>query len=449
MKTFLGSFLLPAFLLASTVLSTLAEDVNPCRACGNLEKCLPADFGNVKELWDCMGGQGPVPVQTVDDMKKWCCEKCLDFVDLPHCEDKPSIAPRPSQSPRPSYNCAGECCDCVHTCTIQPDPHYRTWDNSFYDFQGGCDQYAIKNDIIEVQIATRPRNFYSTITQITVIMKVSNEMFKIATGSPAVNTITTDATYSVSGNQHRIDFFGVPSFIQIYDYSNGLSLQVQGHGTIFSGSDGMCGNWDLGGVNYEDGTPYSTAGGWAATALTSFPLALSWNIPPPDNELLAPAFDGSSPPNPICDASSTCCAGCAFDCTSVRKLQGKEPVCKKKCKTIEDRAFRDACKLDVENTGDPSWACQESYLKPVLKPVTPCDFKKRHDEKCKPKKDRREGYICERLGGTCETDCKNKIKKGKLKGYACLKGICETRKKWADKQTCYCLAPLLCPWDKK
>lgn len=326
-----------------------------------------------------------------------------------------------------------------------------TWDNSFYDFQGGCDQYAIKNDIIEVQIATRPRTVYSTITQITVIMKVSNEMFKISTGTPPTNTITTDATYSTTGNQHRLDFFGVPSFIQIYDYSNGLSLQVQGHGTIFSGSDGMCGNWDLGGVNFEDGTPYSTAGGWAATALTSHPLAQSWNIPVSDNELITPALDTAL--NPICDASSQCGTGFAFDCTSARKLKEDEK-CLKSCDTIQDKPFAEACQQDVKNTGDPSWACQESYLKPVFKPASPCDFQKPDDKKCKPKKDKKEGYICHRLGGTCVYNCERKQRF--IPGYTCLKDLCDKKKKKKPKpkpaekkKKCDCLVPLPPPCPEK
>merc|ERR1711865_367633 len=257
---------------------------------------------------------------------------------------------------------------------------------------------------------------------------------------------------------HTIDFSGVPSFIKITEWGNGLILQVVGHGTIFSNSEGMCGSWDLGGVRMrsitsQPGTVYSTAGGWAATALTSFPLAQSWMIPPPPaNQLLIPALDNG---NPICDASKFCGTGSgfAFPCNAVRKLEAEEE-CKKNCNTIEDEAFADACKLDIKNTGSNSWACQPSYLEPVLEKSSQCDFNKPDDKKCEPKKDRKEGYLCHRLGGTCETKCKQKAPPG----YTCLKDLCNNKKKPKSgpkpearkkKTKCECMVPLPCSRDKK
>jgi len=293
-------------------------------------------------------------------------------------------------------------------------------------------------------------------------MKQTAESFKIALNTQAVNTIVTGAAYSVAGSIHMIDFDNVPSFIKISKYSYGLVLQVQGHGTIFRNSEGMCGSWNQGGVRRSDGSVYSTVGGWQGTALTSFSLADSWKILPNLNQLVDPALDSNN--LPICDDSKVCGAqpANAFPCNAVRKLVEEIPViedCDKKCSDIEDKVFADACRVDLTNTGDNSWACQSSYLEPVLEKSSPCEFDKPDDEKCKPKKNKKNQYVCHRLGGTCVTNCE----KNAPPGHTCLKDLCDVRKKTkapkatleiADKKkkkkkTCDCLVPFPCSREGK
>lgn len=392
----------------------------------------------------------------------------------------PSLSKIPSASPSissaPTDECT--CCDCVRSCSIQPDPHYYTWDGSWYDFQGGCDQYAIKNDKIEVQIATRPRNGYSTITQISVMMLQTNEHFKLKLGQAlqaADNTILTGASVATTSNTysttHQINFDNVPSFIRINVMTYGLSLQVQGHGSIFSNSNGMCGNWNNGGVQQSDGTSYNAMtgpfsyAGMIATQATSFPLAQSWQLPilpAVGNDLLAPS--------PICDASKLCGgAPNAFPCNAVRRLASASadvqeianPGCDKTCADLVDEGSRVACETDVAITNDTTWACQDSYNTPVIIESDQCTFEKLDDATC----DRDGEDTCGKLGGSCIVDCEDNV----LNGYVCLPGICSSnvvpksgkkeksaknkapnsrelkgKGKWKKKNNCMCMAPVAC-----
>jgi hypothetical protein len=162
------------------------------------------------------------------------------------------------------------------------------------------------------------------------MMLQTNEHFKLKLGQALQSgdsTISTGASVATTSNSHQINFDNVPSFIRINVMTYGLSLQVQGHGSIFSGSNGMCGNWNNGGVQQSDGTPYSAMtgpfsyAGMLATQATSFPLAQSWQLPTTTaggNDLLVPSA--------ICDASKFCGGSNAFPCNAIRRLQDSVSV---------------------------------------------------------------------------------------------------------------------------
>lgn len=240
--------------------------------------------------------------------------------------------------------------------------------------------WAIKNAAVEVQIRTRPRNWYSTITQIAVRIVATGEILYIKGTEVITNSIisaTFPATYSQSGSQHYIALGNTSpaSYISIYASTWGISFTASGCETYFGGGEGMCGSFDNGGIYYEDGTLATIFPGWTsaiydANKATATGLASSWQIDPADSMF--------SDPSTICDPSSTCGSGGLFPCNAMRgrELQAEVmPGCTRTCADITVPQFEDQCEVDVLLTGDPTWPCIDAYIDPVISPdrviVTP------------------------------------------------------------------------------
>eukprot|EP00804_Cyclotella_cryptica_P008054 CCRYP_004558-RC/>CCRYP_004558-RC protein AED:0.04 eAED:0.04 QI:1123/1/1/1/1/0.8/5/276/517 len=244
-----------------------------------------------------------------------------------------------------------------------------TWDNEWYDFQGGCDQYAIDNPVLEVQIRTRPRNWYSTITQVAIRIKATNEVFRVKSDGQYENTIgnsaLSTATHSASiydwYAEHTISLAGTnpASFITIYVYSTyGISMQAYGCSAYFAGSEGMCGSWDRGEAFLKDGSRFKITGDYEYDKSRSIALARSWQVPI-SNSLL---WD----PSDVCDPSSNCGEGEVFACEADRRYLQANAGCTRSCADITIQQFREQCEKDVALTGDETWACGASYVSPVI-----------------------------------------------------------------------------------
>lgn len=294
----------------------------------------------------------------------------------------PSAGPSISPSAVPSDAC--HCENCIHTAKVWPDPHYATWDNSKFDFQGSCDQIAVTNDFLEVQIRTRARGTFSIITQAVIWFKKTNQIFHLSSDTGVVtNDISTDPSaeleYNYSdGRFHYINFNHVPadvdSYIRLYDRSSyGIDLSIRGYGEYFCGSKGMMGNWDEGGVLFPNGTKFDTTGGLAGTRSRSFPLAKEWSIPLSTNRL--------TNPTDACEATASCGPDKPFPCNAVRRRDRElgralESNCTTTdCTFIENAILREACEEDlILSDGDTSWTCHPAYTDPMLEDSDPCDF---------------------------------------------------------------------------
>lgn len=265
------------------------------------------------------------------------------------------------------------------------DPHYYGWDLSYYDYQGACDQIAIDNPILQLQIRTRPRGWYSTVTEVGFLMKSSGETFNIRedglggfTTTDLLTPLSLPASMNyVSANVREITF-DLNNFIRINTWYGGISVQVQGTGAFFFGSVGMFGSWNHGGIRFSNGTLYDTSGGYAETRETSFELALDWQVPL--------AFSLMNAPNETCTAASSCGPDEIFDCGEGgerpqgparvrRELQIVDPTCTEiDCSNISVELHRLACEEDLILTGDPTWACEPNKVNPVIEEPGPNDF---------------------------------------------------------------------------
>eukprot|EP00546_Thalassionema_frauenfeldii_P009260 CAMPEP_0178923728 /NCGR_PEP_ID=MMETSP0786-20121207/16913_1 /TAXON_ID=186022 /ORGANISM="Thalassionema frauenfeldii, Strain CCMP 1798" /LENGTH=299 /DNA_ID=CAMNT_0020598321 /DNA_START=538 /DNA_END=1437 /DNA_ORIENTATION=- len=219
-------------------------------------------------------------------------------------------------------------------------------------------------------------------------MKSTGQMMRVGATVPDSNNIDTTSNAQVTSftnGGYELNFLDSPaSFIRVIKMfgRNDIILQVRGDGTIFCNSEGMLGSFNYGGVRFRNGALYDTTGGWPATRLTSIALARDWQVPLEENLL--------TNPSDICDASSNCGPGEAFECTSSRRLDDEthlpnderelqSPVCDKTCDDIgildPTGIMQSACEEDLLLLdGNNIFTCQPAYVEPTIIAANPDDF---------------------------------------------------------------------------
>jgi len=227
---------------------------------------------------------------------------------------------------------------------------------------------AIDNPVLQVQIRTRPRSWYSTITQVAIIIKTTGEVFRVRLDGQVENTIGDSgagpAKYSVSAGSHARHTNNLKgptqaSYIRVEQESYGIWMTAYGCDYFFAGSEGMCGSWDSNDVRFRDGTTMDMSGDYDDRKSKATAFASDWQIPSDQNLLWNPSN--------ICDPSSACESYELFACEDWRrKLQVVNPGCSKSCSDIGIQQFIEQCEKDVEITGDSSWACTGAYEDPVI-----------------------------------------------------------------------------------
>jgi hypothetical protein len=217
------------------------------------------------------------------------------------------------------------------------------------------------------------------VTEVGLIFKNNGETFTLKQDAAGVDTFTVaDGLTPLLNVQSVVSNIPYPgsqtwtvqidndSFIKFTGWYHGLSVQVKGKGNIFSGSEGMFGSWDYGGVRFKNGTVFNTAQGWASPG--AIDLALDWQVPFAESLM--------SVPSSICDASPSCGpAPLAFACTDVRRALEQVSECDKTdCNHINVPLLKEACENDIILTNDTSFACEPSKLDPIIEEPHPGDF---------------------------------------------------------------------------
>ena len=117
------------------------------------------------------------------------------------------------------------------------DPHYLTWSNDKYDFQGGCDQIAIDNCNIQVQIRTKPLEDWSTVSEVVVLFKASGETFRYSMNEPAGTGYTAENGLTDASGIQSVTPYGI-NYVIVINSQNwiimrgsgpyGISFEVEG-----------------------------------------------------------------------------------------------------------------------------------------------------------------------------------------------------------------------------
>lgn len=175
-------------------------------------------------------------------------------------------------------------------CNVHPDPHFRSWNGFYFDFQSGCDVVLVKTSEMEIQLrlVKDPVYSFSFIQRLAMRFLNANSGFEeieiVQNGSHYLNgnlnvALSTISTYPISKisspstsnalaeykvtfpNNHYITVSDVGTQVK----GGGLHIQIKGHGSMFDTATGMCGDWyDYTGLNSRTGVDMASGMGWVS-----------------------------------------------------------------------------------------------------------------------------------------------------------------------------------------
>lgn len=304
-------------------------------------------------------------------------------------------------------------------CDVYPDPHFRTWDNIYYDYHGGVDLVLCNGNVVDVHIRTAARFGWSAIVGVAVHFHERDDTLEVEVeqnccpdeaegccdyccqsgqqgtrfledaltgGAYYINGVQPDSAprriggYPLSVNSQEIvvDMGGTQS-IKLALYGGSVRVLMSLHGSVASSCQGMCGHWKDGGLRLRDGSLVSgqTTGGQRRLLVDQNLLGEDWQVLPDEPKYFRDP--GNDEPEYISGQQQT------------RLIEQARAA----CQPAKDReeVFQN-CVDDILNTGDvDTWRDAPRYNEP--EPAPPVGNPECRDT----------GWLCALLGGECKYGC--------------------------------------------
>lgn len=322
------------------------------------------------------------------------------------------------------------------TCTCNPDPHFRTWDGTYYDYHGGCTLVLVHvPDFLDVFIETVPVTGYSFISKVGLKVGTSTWDTDETTAPPtSLNGYPFTETSSGSGVYELSLDNG--QYVRMTSWNGSWSVIVYADESNFGAATGMCGTWSIPGLIDRSGTELANGNAmgleWKASADTDDDAFFGFSGTCEDaishRTDCGGACDGIKPC--VCDKDGKDGKGCGTCDFGDERCPTTDAVEKACADTIGDKE-KENCIFDIEQTGNLTWAEAPFYIKPQAAALSDswCD----HQGKAKCEDEHEDAQ--------CVFNCVPS------ENFMCIPGLCEENDTAPDnnskgkKNRCACRVP--------